>query len=304
MTSVMSTSPYAIHDAPPTMASPSWWGADSLRHRLVAAGEGSHAPLFVKTTEDHARAYVDVPSAVAAAFAAGTAGIGPEVYEADERAGTLVMADLTDTHRTACLTDFADDASVGRLASARRAVHQLKPGRVRTASVFDDIRALALRARDANAVLPGDLPWMLRFADAAESAITASGIDREFCHGDGNVSNVMVANDSGDVLLLDWDVAAVMDPLQDVGAVLAELRTSDLDAREVFEMFWGTWDGSLFDRARVYGIADAIRWGLVGTYAEALRPGVHEYSKFSDWQFFKVRMWLRERHVDDRLRNI
>lgn len=303
MTLADDTHEYVREQAPPTMASPSWWGADSVRCRLVGGGDG-RADRFVKTTADHARRYVDVESAFGFALAAGAAGVGPLVLEADVASGTLTMTDLTSTHRTASLADFADAFALERVAAARSAVHGLEAAHLRTASVFDDIRALVAGAGDAGAALPADLTWMLRFAKDAEQAISAEGVDLLPCHGDGNVSNTMVSERTGEVVLIDWDVAAVMDPLQDIGAVLAELRASDLDARELFELMWGRWDGALFDRARLYGIADAVRWGLIGAFADALAPGSQEYSKFSDWQFFRARMWLRERHVDDRLRNV
>jgi aminoglycoside phosphotransferase (APT) family kinase protein len=106
------------------------------------------------------------------------------------------------------------------------------------------------------------------------------------------------------MLLVDWDVAAVMDPLQDLGTLLAEVRPFDSTAREAFESAWGSFDQSLFDRARVYGVADCVRWGLIGAYADAARPGTLEYSKLSDWQFLRARAGLGDIHFHDRLRNL
>ncbi len=76
----------------------------------------------------------------------------------------------------------------------------------------------------------------------------ASGFDLVPCHGDGNVSNVLLADD-GRMMLVDWDVAAVMDPLQDIGVLLAEVRP--------------------FDRDRARG----IRGGLGKLRPGAVRPG-------------------------------
>jgi aminoglycoside phosphotransferase (APT) family kinase protein len=105
-------------------------------------------------------------------------------------------------------------------------------------------------------------------------------------------------------MLVDWDVAAVMDPLQDIGVLLAEVRPFDATAREAFAAAWGSFDQALFDRARVYGVADCVRWGLIGAYADHARPGTLEYSKLSDWQFLRARAGLAGTGFHDRVSNL
>jgi hypothetical protein len=298
--------PRLIRPAPPTMASPSWWGADSERHRVLPdpdTGQDCGDGAFIKVMRPATAAYVDLSTAFAAAVAAGEAGIGPLVLSASVASRTLALEDLTGRAKTATLDDFLDAGLVHRYLALRTAVHRLPVPDARRASVFDDVRGLAALTARRGATLPGDLPWMLRVLQAAEDRILATGVDVAFCHGDGNVSNVLL-DPSGRPYLVDWDTAAVMDPLQDIGAVLAELAPSDDDARELFEIAWGSWDAALFDRARVYGASDAVRWGLLGAYVDSVDPGTLEYSKFSDWQFLRARWSLADPHFDDRLRHL
>ncbi|GAA1279140.1 phosphotransferase [Pseudonocardia aurantiaca] len=294
--------PRLIRPAPPTMASPSWWGADSERHRVLPGPETGQG-AFVKVMRPAAAAYVDLSTAFAAAAAAGEAGIGPRVLSTSVASRTLALEDLTGRAKTATLDDFLDPGVVHRYLTLRTAVHRLPVREARRASVFDDIHGLAALTAHRGATLPGDLPWMLRVLQAAEERIVATGFDVAFCHGDGNVSNVLLDSE-GRPYLVDWDSAAVMDPLQDIGAVLAELAPSDDDARDLFEIAWGSWDAALFDRARAYGAADAVRWGLLGAYVDSVDPGTLEYSKFSDWQFLRARWSLADPHFDDRLRHL
>lgn len=290
-------------DATPVMASPSWWGADSECLNIRTSDESQPTQtVFVKSMMDHAVAYVDVAQAFDAATEAGELGVGPRVHGADATARVLVLENFVDKSSTATLNVFDDDARLEEVVGLRRRVHTFA-SITRVATVFDDIRALSALTT-VNAVnLPKDFGWMMRLLDLAEKRIAATGFDRLPCHGDGNVSNVLLVDD-GPMLLVDWDVAAVMDPLQDLGALLAEVRPFDSAAREAFEMAWGTYDQVLFDRARVYGIADCVRWGLIGAYADAARPGTLEYSKFSDWQFLRARGGLGDAHFHDRLRNL
>lgn len=285
-------------DPTPSMASPSWWGADSECLDV----RGSETTLFVKKMIGHAGAYVDVPHAFAAAAAAGQRGIGPAVLAADVDAGVLVMENFVDNASTATLDRFDDDDALQDLIDVRARVRQISEI-TRTATVFDDIRTMTALATANDVRLPGDFDWMLRMLDMAEKRILATGFDTAPAHGDGNVSNVLLVED-GRTLLVDWDVAAVMDPLQDIGVLLAEVRPFDSTARAAFEMAWGSYDQSLFDRARVYGVADCVRWGLIGAYSDAARPGTLEYSKLSDWQFLRARAGLADTHFHDRLESL
>jgi len=290
-------------DAAPTMASPSWWGADSECFD-VRTGDAGHSPAtaFVKKMIGHAGAYVDVAQAFAAATEAGRRGVGPRVHASDAAAGILVLENLVDTASTSTLDVFDDDARLEELIAVRARVHDFSSITHR-ATVFDDVRTLTDLATANGVTLPADFEWMTRMLAMAERRIVATGFDVVPCHGDGNVSNVLLVDD-GRMLLLDWDVAAVMDPLQDLGVLLAEVRPFDSTARQAFEIAWGRFDQSLFDRARVYGIADCVRWGLIGAYADSARPGTLEYSKLSDWQFLRARAGLGDVHFHDRLANL
>ncbi len=285
-------------DPTPSMASPSWWGADSECLDVRSASQA----VFVKTMIGHAGAYVDIPHAFSAAVAAGESGVGPRVLAADADAGVLVLENLGDTASTATVDRFDDPDALASLIELRARVHT-GAGITRTATVFDDIRALTTLAYTAGVTVPQDFGWMLRMVNMAEKKILATGFDTVPAHGDGNVSNVLLADD-GRMLLVDWDVAAVMDPLQDIGVLLAEVRPFDSQARAAFEMAWGSYDQKLFDRARVYGIVDLVRWGLIGAYADAARPGTLEYSKLSDWQFLRARAGLADGHFHDRVESL
>ncbi|WP_354560926.1 MULTISPECIES: phosphotransferase [unclassified Rhodococcus (in: high G+C Gram-positive bacteria)] len=97
-------------------------------------------------------------------------------------------------------------------------------------------RSNAFRQRLGPRLLPTDFAWTLRTLARAQARIEADGFDAVPCHCDGNVSNVLVLDD-GSMRLVDWDSAALMDPLQGIGAWLAQIRP--FDVREVFEMSGG-----------------------------------------------------------------
>lgn len=291
----------SVTPAGAAVASPSWWGADSSRY-IVGSEDNPTATRFVKVMDDHTKAYIDWGDAFEAAKLAGVVGIGPAVVSHDVSRGVLVMDDLSQVASTATV-DLFDDDSIEPLVNLRKSVATL-PALNRTRTVFDEVRQLHRLVSDAGGAMPKDIDWMLRKLRAPEQRISSAGYDLVPAHGDGNVSNVLVKHEDNSLLLLDWDCAGMMDPLQDLGVLLQELRPADVDARQVFEMSWGKWDSSLFDRCRIYGIADCVRWGLVGVYADVLNPRAQEYSKFADWQFLRARIGLNSNQFVDRVRNL
>ena len=289
-----------LEPAGPTMASPSWWGADSTRYVLRGA-----TTTFVKVLDPHAHRLVDASASFQAARSAGEAGIGPRVLGADPGPGVIAMELVAG--RTGTLDRFASLDAVEQLAQARRRVHRLAPF-ARTATVFDDLHAALAEAARSGATLPPDVPHLVRRAALVERAVLASGADAVPCHADGNLSNVLVLDD-GSVRLVDWDVATNCDPLQDVGALLAELcgpswSMGRLDGEEVFEVIWGSLDRTSFSRARAFGAVEMLRWAVVASCYDAFSPGTHEYSKFADWQFLRARAALGSPDLDDLLLHI
>lgn len=281
----------------PTSASPQWWGADSVRARLRDVDTGR--TVFLKTMTPAASTCIDIPGSFAVATAAGDAGIGPRVLDADPGRGELAMEDLTDSYRTASVRDFNDPDVTGRFVEKRRAMWDLHVPGARRAGIFDDIRALLGRCTAAGVALPTDLPWMLSVLDDVESRITAAGTDTVLVHGDANASNLAVNRVTGEAKLLDFDWAAYTDPLQDIGSVLLEMSSNDLRPEEIFELYWGSFDLGLYSRAMCYRAADAVRGGLIGAWVDHCDPGTYEYSKFSDWMFLWARETLGERRYDD-----
>lgn len=290
-----------IEAALPVLASPSWRGADGapLRVRDTASGES----LFVKVMARDAAATVDFASAFAAATRAGEIGVGPRVLLADAEAGVLVQEDLGDGWRVATLDTLLDPAVVDRIAAARRRFQSVPP-LPRTVSVFEEIERFHAACRDAEADLPADTGWLVDGLRLAAAAVAPSAGAPVPVHGDGNVSNVMV-HASGDVRLVDFDRAANADPLEDLGSFLAEAHAFEPEARDTFARLTGGFDEKAFNRARLYGIADDLRWGLIGCLTAAVSPRrTLEFHKYASWRFVRCRVAVREPRFAERLRRV
>jgi Phosphotransferase enzyme family len=288
-----------FHPAFAVLASPGWHGVDGLHWRATVAGR----PCHVKAMHADAGGYVDVACAFRAAQAASDVGVGPEVLAADADTGALVMADVSATHRTGTLDRLHPDVVVGSVIAAKQAF-QRGSSLGRPTDAFAEVLRFADAARAAGASLPTDMAWLLASVAEAGAAIAACGRDSVPAHGDGNASNVLIAED-GSALLVDWDRAGDMDPFEDLGSLLAELAPQEPEARAIFERWHGRVDDGLLARATLYGVADDLRWGLIAATLAATSPRTSlEFLKFAGWRFLRCRMAVRDPRFPERVRTV
>ena len=277
----------------PALASPTWWGADSIRRRGQLSSGGS---VLVRQMHPDARAYARPAVVVAAATAASDAGLGPRVLASDAATGELVMADLSDTMRTATIDDFLDRAALERLADLLGRIRDEITVTAPACSVFDDIRELRRLIGSGAPALPGDIEWMAARVDDLATWVDGRPQARRFCHNVGDVSNILLSEDR--MLVVDWDLARWVDPLQDIGVVLDELAYLPLDPEDLFTTLNRGWDPMAYATARAFGTAEHLRQGLIGVYRDLREPGTIEYSKFADWHFLHLREALLDRRHD------
>jgi hypothetical protein len=290
-----------VEPAIPVLASPSWRGVDGSPWR--AQDKVSGESLFIKIMDADAALYIDVACSFEAARRAAALGIGPKVMLADLEAGVLVMEDLNVGWRVGTLERMLEPALVDAVLAARK-IFQSSPPLPTTRGVFAEIEDLHAAAKAASAELPADADWMLaelRFAAAAMRDKTGTIVP---IHGDGNVSNILIS-DAGEVRLIDWDRATNADPLEDLGSFLTEAFDQEWEAWEAFMRYTGGRDERAFNRARIFGVADDFRWGLIGALLAARSTRkTFEFYKFASWRFLRCRMAVRESRFGETVRRI
>jgi len=290
-----------IEPAIPILASPSWRGVDGFPWRATKKSNGES--IFIKVMDRDAELYVDVPCAFEAARRASDLGIGPRVMLADIQAGILIMEDLNHGWRVGTLERMLEPAIVDAVIAARRLFQAGKP-LPRRKSVFDEIEHFYSAVVLAKAQIPVDAEWLVEELRFAAAAFQGLDITPAPIHGDGNVSNILIS-DAGDVRLIDWDRATTADPLEDLGSFLVEAFAQEPEARDAFIRNTDALDEAAFNRARIYGVADDLRWGLIGALLAAKSPrNTLEFYKFASWRFVRCRMAVREPRFGEALRRI
>jgi len=290
-----------IEGAIPVLASPSWRGVDGLP--LQVRDRNSEATLFAKKIHPDTAYYVDVPASFDAAEKAGAIGVGPKVLKAAPEHGILIMEDLSREWRVAGLEAPFVPGFVDKVLEKRKAFTQVAP-LGRRADVFADLESLFSRAIETKATVPADTEWILDLVRLAGAACAASQGEPVPIHGDGNISNILI-NHAGDVMLVDFDRAGNGDFLEDVGSFLVEAYSFEAEARDAFARFFGSFDEAAFERARLLGVADDLRWGLIGALQAHLSPRrEHEFYKYANWRFLRARTAVRDPRYSERLRRV
>lgn len=277
------------------LAAPSWRGVDGAIYRVW---EGDRPVAVAKVMRAHARHYVDVDAAFSAAAWAEEQDLGPRVIAADAEDGILLMEDLGAVARVVTLDVAREPATLAAILKLTTSLAQRRSGPAR--DVVSEIERLELTAQRVGAVFPIDWDWIRRgFAQLVENGLTASGREHVFCHGDGNVSNFLIGD--GGLRIIDWDLSGVMDPLQDLGAVVAEIAQTSEEVESISHRYLSELRPGDLDRIHGYALADHLRSALIASIVAATATESNEYAKYADWRLLLARVALRDPGFDARV---
>jgi hypothetical protein len=291
--------PLVIEPAIPVLASPSWRGVDG--EPLQVRDREINASVFVKHIYPDTAFYIDIPASFDAASKAGAIGVGPKVLKSAPEAGILIMEDLSRDWRVAGLEAPFTPGFVEKVLEKRKAFSAVAPLQ-READVFSDLDRFFSMAREDGATVPADTEWMVDALRLAAEPMRKAPRRHVPIHGDGNISNIMV-DKTGEVKLVDFDRAGNGDPLEDIGSFLVEAFAFEPEAREAFSRFMGNSDEPAFNRVRILGVADDLRWGLIGALqSHRSERRTNEFYKYASWRFLRARMAIRDPRFGEYLR--
>jgi len=279
------------------LASPAWRGVEGDIWRASADDRS----VILKHYHPDTEFYVDAAAAMLAAQLAGDAGIGPKVLGHWPDNGIIAFEDLASPWRSGGLQDAVNDKVRGNLIAAKKALHAQK-ALSSSACIFEEIDWFGSIASEHNLTTHNDIDVFHSFFVDAKDKIKSLGQDQVPCHRDGNTANYMVG-EGDQVRLIDFDLSANADPFEDVGCHLVEFFESDVETRTGFEEWHGSFDEGLFQRAMLFGLADDMRWGLIGSIMAANSPRSSlEFSKYAAWRFIRLEVRLKTSDANDRIR--
>ena len=254
------TLPHAFADldwqpAPTRVAAVSWWGAD---HDHWTAELPDGVRLLAKRPRPHLGEWLDPSASADARKAAADAGVGPGLLAIDSSGTITVELFLEAPWRVGTLTRLAGSTLIPVIAESRERFRlRASEDVLRQVSLPSEIRALIAELNGRMPIPPLDSIDRL---DAITAAV-ADGPPTRPGWGSSEISDVLLGED--EVKLLGGARAGIMDPLADIGALLAEISPYLLDPGPAFRLLWSDDHPGAFARARLYGVlADlhAVLW--------------------------------------------
>ena len=191
---------------------------------------------------------------------AADAGIGPEILDFFLPEGHSVTRYLADAHRLS-ESEFASADMIPRIAARLKQVHQLNP----VDGVFDpykDIARWLVVVDEVGTPRPQRLrPLLQQVARIERSHAVNRVVTNVLCHNDTFYRNYL---DDGTLWLIDWEFAAMGDPLYDLAGVSCWIDSAsrDLLLREYFGHVDPTVRQHLDDLVAVY-LCWCVVWSLV-----------------------------------------
>jgi thiamine kinase-like enzyme len=285
----------------PSVASPSFHASESATFIVDPDGEGPS--LFLRLGLDEVADLVDPGVAQRAAHRCHSLGISPQLVYGDPDERAMVFEALDGSWRTARVDDLMKPEMAARLVGMHKRIASASAFG-RTWSIFDGIGQMWKILGHTSDVLPGDADWMLAWISSIHEAISAVGADLLPAHADPHSSNVMIGTD-GRLMLVDFDMAADVDPYYVLGALMNELFQFESQMKPLLEMHDGRFNERAFNRCRLYAAADDFYWALRSLVLEVRLPrcGV-EYLKYAAWRFLRCRMLLGRPNFEELVRSI
>jgi aminoglycoside phosphotransferase (APT) family kinase protein len=200
----------------------------------VEAGGAAYA-LKVSNVRDDRGDPGAWPRRLAIQRAAGDAGVAPRVVHADAERRAVISELVADRGFGARANDpRSRAAAIAQLGALVRRIHALPVAA--DAPAADPVALLRfVDGRLATMALPDRVRAQIARALAAPPP--ASGLPRVLSHNDLNPSNLV--DDGERFLVIDWDAAAVNDPIHDLATLALFLRMTDAEAAALLAAYAG-----------------------------------------------------------------
>ena len=288
--------------AVPAVASPVHRGVAHHCYRVTEAGK---APLFCKVPADDQEGLMTASAAAAMAALAGEKGVAPPVAWFDPESAILATDWLEGAWRYARVEDLRQPVCLQTIIARLQTLHEAAPA---NGVVRHDPGARLKRLDGILRALPVDRPpnydWLADQVVSAMEALAPGQGAAVPCHLGSIASNIMLGPD-GALLLVDFDQAALSEPLHDFGILLTETFDFEDEWADALAPLFGAKTGEAVHRARLWGLIDDFSWGqwALICHGRAQRTEI-EYFKYASWRFMRATLTAGDWSFERRLRQV
>lgn len=264
-------------------------GISNTNWRVRRLDDGNQ--YFVKIPGKGTEMFIDRAAAFDASRKAGSAGVGPRVYD-DLYDDGIEINDFIPDRRACTHSDLGTPTVRRAVIDAYRTLHELEPLRL-TKTVFDMIEEHDRQISELGGWRPPDYVWMMKQYRLAREALEASGLDLVPCFNDPMAGNFMV-DEADTIMLIDYEYASNNDRCYDLGIWFGEMFFTPAVELELIEAYFGAVRPEIVARVAVHKALADVKWSLWSFVQQQVSTLDFDFFKYGAWKLMRMRQLMRD----------
>jgi len=223
----------------------------------------------------------------AATEAAATVGLAPEVIAFLEPEGWLVTRFVDG--RPVPPEAMRTPERLAQVAAALRRMHALPPI-AGSFSPFQVVRSYTRRAQEQGVSrFPADFADLMTQMAAVEAALARTPLTPVLCHNDLVNENILLEAATGALRIIDWEYAAMGDPLFDLANFAAHHGCDDAHDELLLTAYLGHAQPGPLARYKLLKAMSHFREAMWGTLQQGVSQLDFDYRGYTDNYFARLR---------------
>lgn len=267
--------------------------ADGRSYVIRLAGEGTEQ-LGIKRDVEHA-----------ANKAAGELGIAPEIMYFIEPEGYIVTRFINGKPIPPDVLKQPDYLS--NVVKKIRLFHRRGPKLNGEFNVFQRVEMLTKVSKGNGAKFPGDWDWILQKMNDAKMALEKDPYTPTPCHNDLlnlNWINEEIADEIGELRLMDWEYAGMGDIFFDIGNFSHHHRLNDDQVRYFLREYFGEVNDKHYARLRLMWPMSELHEAMWGTTQTGISKLEEDFQGYANLWFGRFRQHVTDYRWEQWLKDV
>lgn len=137
--------------------------------------------------------------------------------------------------------------------------------------------------------------WLL---NRIEEAAKENGMESKPCHLDTLIYNFMWNEDKKDMKMIDFEYAAMSDPMFDLAVFSVDEFFSEEQDRLMIERYYGRWEEVKFARMKLFKIVSDIKWGYWASVQAMNSTLGFDFIRYHGWKMSRLRSHWSDPRVE------
>ena len=172
-------------------------------------------------------------------------------------------------------------------------------------SLIDQAKDMIRITEERGGYINPDHEKIMWLMNRIEDAALSHGLESNPCHMDTLIYNFMWNENLKDMKMIDFEYAAMSDPMFDLAVFSVDEYLSEEQDRAMIECYYGHWDEVQFAKMKLFKIVSDIKWGYWASVQAMNSTLGFDFIRYhgwkmarlrSNWEDPRVEYWIRLMH--------